>query len=164
MAYSQEKFNLSQLITSTINIELPAAKHKELTLTVDFDNNIPPVLIGDDYRLQRILINLLSNAIKFTHKGSVKLVVEQSVRENNNLIILKFIVEDTGIGIPIEKQNFIYEKFARISPSNKGIYEGAGLGLSIVKQFIEEMEGEIDLESEIDKGSKFICTIPLNCL
>ena len=75
-------------------------------------------------------------------------------------IILQFIVEDTGIGIPEEKQQYIYEQFTRLTPSNKGIYKGLGLGLTFVKQFIEELHGEIGVKSQHSKGSTFICTIP----
>ncbi|WP_267256346.1 ATP-binding protein [Coxiella endosymbiont of Ornithodoros maritimus] len=115
-------------------------------------------LIGDRYRLHRILINLLSNAIKFTVQGYVKLKVNL-VRKTGKFVIVRFIVEDTGIGIPKEKQEYIFEKFSRLSLSNKGFYKGIGLGLRIVKQFMHEMEGEIDLISEYEKGTQFICTI-----
>ena len=66
-------------------------------------------------------------------------------------------MQDTGIGIPKEKQDFIYEKFTRLNPSNQGGYKGVGLGLRIVKQFIEEMHGEIELDSDVDKGASFRC-------
>ncbi len=156
----EKKFNIHKLIDSVITIETPPAKYKKLNLTLEYDENLPIILVGDQYRLQRILINLVSNAIKFTQQGEVKLCVKLVKLQDNKNAIIRFIVEDTGIGIPQEKQDFIYEKFAKVIPSNKGTYKGIGLGLKIVKQFIEEMGGEIDLKSEPGQGSTFVCTLP----
>lgn len=156
----EKKFNTRKLVDSVMLIEIPAAKLKKLNFTLKYDENLPVVLMGDQYRLQRVLINLVSNAIKFTQQGDVKLQVKLAKKPDDKNAIVSFIVEDTGIGIPQEKQDFIYEKFARVIPSNKGTYKGIGLGLRIVKQFMEEMGGEIDLKSESGKGSTFICTLP----
>lgn len=155
----EKKFNLQKLLESIIAIEKPAAKFKKLNLHLDYPDNIPPLLIGDQYRLQQILINLVSNAIKFTKEGQVTLAAELVKQENPREVVIAYKVTDTGIGIPEEKQDFIYEKFGRLSPANKGIYKGAGLGLRIVKQFIDEMSGDIEVKSQPSKGSTFICTI-----
>ncbi len=156
----EKKFNLKKLVDGIIAIETPAAKLKNLKLILNYPENIPLMVLGDSYRLQRILINLISNAIKFTHEGEVLLEIQLAKFLNEKKVIIKFIVKDTGIGIPEEKQNLIYEKFTRLNPSNKGMYKGTGLGLSIVKQFIEEMDGEIELKSELGKGSIFTCILP----
>jgi two-component system aerobic respiration control sensor histidine kinase ArcB len=74
--------------------------------------------------------------------------------------VLQIAVKDTGIGMPKDRQDSIYEKFTRLTPSNKGKYKGSGLGLSVVKQLIEEINAEIDVHSELNKGTTFICTIP----
>ena len=119
-------------------------------------------MLSDLYRLKRILINLISNAIKFTRKGYVKISVR--VEKNSNIQnekILRLTIEVSGIGIPTEKMDFIYEKFARITPSNKGLYKGSGLGLRIVKQFIEEMGGNIYVTSEINQGTIFRVLLPV---
>lgn len=156
----EKKFDVKQLIDSIIAIEKPAAKLKELELILDYPNNIPLNLLGDAHRLQRILINLISNSIKFTETGHVKLTVQLvKLIDDRNAIVL-FKVEDTGIGIPADKQNFIYEKFTRLTPANTGAYRGIGLGLRVVKQFTEEMKGEIELESELGQGSEFTCIFP----
>lgn len=157
----EKKFILEELVNKIITIELPAAKQKKLQLKINYDANIPRVLSGDNYRLYRVLINLLSNAIKFTEEGAIEVKVSL-VKEINKAVLIRFIIEDTGIGIPIEKQEYIFEKFSRLSPSNKGVYKGIGLGLRVVKQFIHEMEGEIDVISKIGNGTQFICTIPFN--
>lgn len=118
-------------------------------------------------RTQRILMNLLTNAIKFTDTGSIE--VESSLAsENQKSAIIKFKIKDTGVGISQEEQNSIFEKFSRLTPSYKGIHPGKGLGLRIVKQFLDELDGEIHLISTPKKGSTFIVLIPyklplLNC-
>jgi signal transduction histidine kinase len=155
----QKKFVLKKIIESVINLEATTAMHKKLEFRIDFPENLPQVLIGDAYRLKRILINLMSNALKFTHQGFVRLAVELASQKDAR-IILRFKIEDSGIGIPKEKQDYIYEKFVRITPSNEGIYKGFGLGLRIVKQFVREMDGEIDLKSSEKAGTTFICTFP----
>lgn len=156
----EKKFNIQKLVDSIITIEMPPAKHKKLNLTLIYDEKLPIIMVGDQHRLQRVLINLVSNAIKFTQQGDVKLYVKLVKLLDNKNAIVRFVVEDTGMGIPQEKQDFIYEKFAKVIPSNKGVYKGIGLGLRVVKQFIEEMSGEIDLKSEQGKGSTFVCTLP----
>lgn len=159
LAILDKKFSLEDLINSAIMIEMPAAKQKKLELIKKYDKNIPSILIGDRYRLSRTLINLLSNAIKFTEEGYVALEIAL-INKTDRTVLIRFIVKDTGIGIPDEKKEYIFEKFSRLSPSNQGFYKGIGLGLRIVKQFMHEMNGEIDLISEIGKGTQFVCTIP----
>ena len=161
LAVVQKKFAFKNLIDSIIKMELPAARCKNLALKLNYAFNIPPILIGDHYRLQRILINLISNAIKFTAIGFVELNIS-IVRKSAKLVLLRFIIADTGTGIATEHQEYIFEKFSRLNLSNKGTYKGIGLGLRIVKQFIYEMGGEIDLLSTLGKGTQFICTIPLD--
>jgi len=154
---SPKKFNVIDLVNSVAAIEIPAAKTKRLDFTVEYDPAMPKVLIGDDYRLKRILINLLSNAIKFTPKGFVRLEIKCLKNEGRKLI-LRFIVEDSGIGIEKQKLHTIYEKFSRLTPSNQGIHKGQGLGLRIVKQFVEDMDGDIEINSDLGKGTCFTCT------
>jgi two-component system aerobic respiration control sensor histidine kinase ArcB len=155
-----KKFDIKKLIQSVIITEIPAAQAKGLALTVQYDENLPAILIGDNHRLQRVLLNLISNAIKFTQAGHVKITVELAQKTDAKNCIVRIKVADTGIGIAEDKQLNIYEKFSRLNPSNQGMYKGTGLGLSIVKQFVSEMGGEIDLQSEIDKGTVFLCTLP----
>jgi two-component system, OmpR family, aerobic respiration control sensor histidine kinase ArcB len=154
-----KKFSLEKLVDSVTKLELPASIHKNLELKIKYDTNIPDLLIGDSYRVHCILINLLSNAIKFTQDGYVELSVSL-IKKTNKSALLRFIIKDTGIGIPGDKQEYIFEKFSRLSLSNKGFYKGIGLGLRIVKQFIHELDGEIDLMSELGEGTQFICTVP----
>jgi len=122
---------------------------------------VPKIIISDENRIFRILLNLISNALKFTHKGFVKVFLSISEKVSDTKYILKFIVSDSGIGIPKDKQGLIYERFNRGTASNCGLYAGMGLGLAIVKQFIEELGGEIDVISEADQGSTFTCLLPV---
>jgi two-component system aerobic respiration control sensor histidine kinase ArcB len=151
-----KKFNLIKLINSIEAIETPAAKMKKLDFTIECDDAMPKSLIGDEYRLKRILLNLLSNAIKFTEKGFVRLSIKWLKKDGRN-VALRFIVEDSGIGIEQQKLNIIYERFSRLTPSNKGLYRGQGLGLRIVKQFVEDMDGDIEIRSVLAEGSCFTC-------
>lgn len=155
-----KKFDLRKLIDGLIAMEMPAAKVKELNFTAHFDDDVPHIIMGDRYRLQRVLMNLVGNAIKFTHQGFVRLSVKVAKQVDSRHIILSFIMEDSGMGIPKEKQNIIYERFSRLIPSNQRLYSGKGLGLRLVKQFVEEMDGDIDITSIVDKGTIFTCTLP----
>lgn len=156
---TEKKFNLHKLLDSVIMIENPAAQFKNLELLFEQSSDLPQIILGDQYRLHRILINLLSNAIKFTKTGFIKLTAKLQKTDSRQAII-SFIIEDTGIGIPPHQQEIIFEKFTRVIPANKNLYKGNGLGLKAVKQFTEELEGEIELASELDRGSIFICTLP----
>ncbi len=159
-----KKFDVHSLIEHIVKLELASAKNKKILLESHLDSNVPRMIISDEYRIHRLLLNLVSNAIKFTNEGSVKLSVQVAKQIDDRNITLQFIVKDTGIGIPKEKQNIIYEKFQKLTLSNTGRYKGLGLGLRIVKKFIEELGGNIEVESEVDKGTTFVCTLPVKLL
>lgn len=112
------------------------------------------VIITDKVKLKQIFINLISNAFKFTDEGEIQ--VGCKITDKNNLI---FYVSDTGIGIPLDKQNKIFERFTQLDHGTNRLYGGTGLGLSIVKGLVNLLGGEIWLESELDKGSTFYFTI-----
>ncbi len=157
-----KSFILPKLFDSVIIIESIIAKHKKLDLSLNYDESLPKVVIGDPYRLKRILINLISNAIKFTETGFVKVsAILNKKDEKKREAIIKIVIEDSGIGIPEDKKELVYGQFTRIMPSNTGLYKGIGLGLCIVKQFINELNGDIHLSSKVGKGSKFTIFLPL---
>jgi two-component system aerobic respiration control sensor histidine kinase ArcB len=157
-----KKFNIRDLINDILKLEEPVTHLKNLHLLAVFSDEIPKQLIGDEHRLRRILINLVSNAIKFTEKGYVSLTVKLLRTIDNKMCLLKISVKDTGRGISQEEQNLIYEKFSRGTPANEGIHKGMGLGLYIVKQFIEDIDGEIEVQSRPGFGSTFTCIIPFH--
>jgi two-component system, OmpR family, aerobic respiration control sensor histidine kinase ArcB len=154
------KFDLKQLAEKVLIMEKPAAVHKQLDLYFEYDSNLPRLFIGDEYRIQRILINLLGNAIKFTKEGRVSLKIKQ-LKQKARRCIVQIIVSDTGIGIPESQQTKIFERFIRLSPSNQNYYKGAGLGLTSVKNLLESLDGELELKSQVGEGTTFICTLPL---
>jgi PAS domain S-box-containing protein len=158
---TNKKFNFNKLIDRLIRLETPAANIKNLKLSYEGDVSIPSELLGDDFRLYRILMNLVGNAIKFTKEGKIKITTKK-IKDipAKKTIILKITVEDTGIGIPEDKLNYIYEKFSRLHPSSQSRYRGLGLGLRIVKQFVTDLEGNIEVQSTLGKGTKFSVLLP----
>jgi|GEM_PF-854515 two-component system, OmpR family, aerobic respiration control sensor histidine kinase ArcB len=156
-----KKFHFKTLLSKLIKLETPAANAKQLKLHYEHDEHIPDVVIGDNFRLYRVLVNLVSNAIKFTKTGFIRIATAVlSEDADKRKVIINITIEDTGIGISENHQDYIYEKFSRLNPSNQGKYRGLGLGLKIVKQFIADLDGDIEVESTLGKGSIFSCTLP----
>lgn len=153
-----KKFSLRKLVDGLNAMETPPAKVKNLDFITECEADVPDVIMGDRYRLQRILINLISNAIKFTNQGVIRLHVKVAKIINHRNIVLTFLIEDTGIGIPKEKQSIVFERFSRLLPSNQRLYKGQGLGLRLVRQFVEEMDGDIEIKSTEGKGTIIACT------
>ncbi len=149
-------FDLFETISNVINIISFQAYEKNLELIVDYDENLGKEFYGDSLRISQILTNLLSNAVKFTEKGEIKLTVKE-VGEN----MVRFEVKDTGIGISKEQQRKLFKSFSQADSSTTRKFGGTGLGLSISKELCKLMNGNISLESEIGKGSKFIVEIEL---
>jgi two-component system aerobic respiration control sensor histidine kinase ArcB len=159
MPVISKRFNLRQLVKNVIELNQITAFDKNLTLLSLIDERIPEVLKGDEHRLSRILINLMGNALKFTQKGSILLNINL-IEERKKNYIIQFKLKDTGIGIPFEKQHTIYEKFNRLNPANRNIYKGSGLGLRIVKKYVDDLGGEIHVQSELKKGTIFFIDLP----
>ncbi len=153
------KINLAKIAQAIIDAEYLAAKSKKVNLSLFIDKDIPEIVKGDEYRVKRILLNLVSNAVKFTSEGSVQLSVRLQKSRSKNILVT-FEVSDTGTGIQEDKLNSIFEIFTRLNPSNEGTYRGSGIGLYRVKQFVDALKGEIDVESELGKGSSFYITLP----
>ncbi len=131
-----------------------AAQQKGLSLSMSIDAAVPPVLRGDPKRLRQVLINLVGNAVKFTERGSVRLQV--AVREQSgDAVLLYFAVIDTGIGIPADKLGMLFRKFNQVSGSITRKYGGTGLGLTLARQLVSLMGGEIGARSEDGRGSEF---------
>jgi two-component system, sensor histidine kinase and response regulator len=127
---------------------------KNLEITWQLDPRIPEMLVGDSLRLRQILINLLGNAIKFTEAGSVRLAVNCEQETANN-VLLHFQIQDTGIGMPSDKQSVIFEAFTQADSSATRNYGGTGLGLAIASRLVALMQGKIWVESKLGTGSNF---------
>ncbi|QLH42580.1 MAG: response regulator [Coxiellaceae bacterium] len=123
---------------------------------------IPPEIISDPKILRQIILNLVNNAVKFTEKGHVNIKIDYI--ENDQLPALLLLVEDTGIGIPTEKQSSIFDRFAQVDALRTRRYGGTGLGLALVKEYIQTLGGTINLKSELGKGTLFICQIPIKLI
>lgn len=135
------------------------AKAKNIRFEINIDTNIPEFLMLDEVRVNQILFNLISNAIKFTHEGFVKIDIKANRYNKDNSIDLMFSVEDSGIGINKDEQKSIFEAFTQQSSQSSKVYGGTGLGLSIVTRLISVMNGSLVLESEKEKGSKFLVNL-----
>jgi CheY-like chemotaxis protein len=129
------------------------AQEKDLYFETIIDEETPMILLGDKLRLNQILYNLVGNAIKFTDHGFIKIYIKK-LFDIVDSVQLQFIVEDSGIGIPSEKIDAIFETFTRIRQKDR-LYEGTGLGLSICKNLVEQQGGKIGATSEEGKDSKF---------
>lgn len=136
------------------------AQELGIELIYEFDNNIPINLKGDPLRINQILNNLVSNSLKFTEKGEIVISVYK-IDENDKKMIIGFSVSDTGVGIPESKLNSLFQSFQQADSSITRKYGGTGLGLTIVKNLITLMNGEISFESELNVGTTFKFTIEL---
>lgn len=156
----KKKFSLKTTLEKVIKLHYAKAMTKQLELFFYFDSALPEHLIGDPGRIYRIVLELLSNSLKFTEKGHVAIAAKLSKKNERDLIVM-IEIEDTGPGIPENKQQILFEQFNRLTPSYQGIYKGTGMGFYIVKQFLDDLQGEIYIESRVNQGSKFTCCFPL---
>src|ERR1700674_1388965 len=148
------EFNLGDNLDDTLKALSLRAHQKGLELAYDLQPDVPEALVGDPGRLKQIIVNLVGNAIKFTEKGEVVVHVQADSRTNDE-IVFHFTIEDTGIGIPTEKQSAIFEAFTQADGSMSRTYGGTGLGLTISSRLVALMHGRIWVESELNKGSRF---------
>lgn len=155
-------FNLSDTLSNTLAIMTHLAEEKGLELNLQDDTtDLHAFVKGDALRLQQILVNLIGNSVKFTDKGSVTLrVIPES--EAGHRLGLHFMVIDTGIGIPADKQETIFSGFSQADASTTRKFGGTGLGLTICKQLVEMMGGKIWVESNVEQGSVFHFTVILD--
>ncbi|MFZ9846553.1 MAG: response regulator [Flavobacteriales bacterium] len=158
MTIESSEFDLSSLLSELMKLQTQVAKDKGIDLLLNVDAKVPQFLIGDSVRVNQVLLNLVSNAVKFTSKGKVELKVKV-VDEDEREALIEFSVEDTGIGIPQDKLENIFESFTQAKGDTTRKYGGTGLGLTIVKKIVGLMKGEIKVESELDKGSRFIVQV-----
>jgi two-component system sensor histidine kinase BarA len=149
-------FNVVQLVSTTLESLRPLADEKNLELRCDCDGTLKhQEIVSDRDRLRQILVNLLSNAIKFTETGGITVKLEEGESDR-----IKIIVKDTGIGIPRNRQQQIFEEFYQGDRGTTRKYSGTGLGLAITKSLVELMQGKIELESQVGKGTTFLIELP----
>jgi PAS domain S-box-containing protein len=149
-------FDLGGMVRDVIDMMQMRAKDRNLQLVIDQSSKFPRYIVGDAARLRQILINMIGNAIKFTKEGSVNLRLGTKHNESSHLLIE---VEDTGPGIAKQDQKHIFEPFVQLS--KQGENKGTGLGLTITRQFVQIMGGQISLKSALGKGSLFTIDLPM---
>jgi len=163
MELNPSPFVLTEAIEDVAALVSAKVAEKDLELIVRVDPTLPKMMVGDVGRIRQIVTNLLSNAIRFTEKGHVYVNVDGQVEKNGDgdFIVLKFSIEDTGIGIPKEQCANVFQKFSQVDTSATRKHEGTGLGLSIASSLVELMDGEIGVDSEVGQGSIFWFTAKL---
>ncbi len=157
LAIDAEPFNLKKTLKHVYNL-LKVKVQKEVEFNLFLDAEMPDNVIGDQGRLNQILVNLIGNSLKFTNEGEVTVSVKK-IEETEDNYTLKFSVKDTGIGIQKDKLTTIFERFTQGEESTTRTYGGTGLGLNIVKQLIELQNGEIQVKSTPNRGSEFVFTL-----
>lgn len=158
--FETKTFSLRSCVEGSVDLLAAKAAEKSIDLYADVDPKIADQVVGDPTRIRQVLVNLISNAVKFTKKGEVAISVRADTSSKNSLK-LDFIVKDTGIGIPVEKQSRLFKAFSQADSSTTRQYGGTGLGLAISKRLVELMGGSIWVESEPGKGSSFKFSLPL---
>ena len=159
MTFEQIPFKMSLSIAAMLHLFETKIQEKNLILVKEYDDRIPEVLLGDPVRLHQIILNLVSNAVKFTSKGKISVSI-QLVSEDDEKVTIQFSISDTGIGIPKDKIDKIFDNFQQASSNTARLYGGTGLGLAIVKQLVEPQDGSISVKSKIDVGSTFSFILP----
>lgn len=154
MKFEQTPFKMALSIAAMLHLFEPKIQEKNLKSKLEYDSRIPEVLVGDPVRLHQIVLNLVSNAVKFTSKGKITVSV-QLLSEDDEKVTIEFAISDTGIGIPENKIDEIFENFQQATSDTSRQYGGTGLGLAIVKQLVEPQGGTINVKSKVDKGSTF---------
>ncbi|MFO7765289.1 MAG: PhnD/SsuA/transferrin family substrate-binding protein [Pelovirga sp.] len=158
--FELKPIRLEQLISQLLTSFSSQIQEKGLQLTSHIDPSIEKVLYGDPARVRQVLVNLIGNAIKFTNKGGIQIHVDPLATDDVTSR-LKISVTDTGIGIPADKRALLFEKFSQVDASHTRRYGGTGLGLAISRQLARLMGGDIDVSSEVGKGSTFTFALEL---
>ena len=158
MDLEHQPFSLQRCIEESIDLGAENATKKGLEMEYRIEHDIPAVVLGDYARLRQILVNLIGNAVKFTEEGCISIVVSGRKIDGNGYEI-HFAVKDTGIGIPEDKADRLFQLFSQVDASTARRYGGTGLGLAISKKLVEMMNGKIWVESQTGMGSTFHFTI-----
>ncbi|MGJ1244178.1 response regulator [Sphingobacterium multivorum] len=157
-----DKYNVYDVANQVINVVLYQAQRKDVELLLNIEQGLPAFVWIDEARIKQVLVNLLGNAVKFTEKGEIEFKISK-LRNDENKLTLRFAVRDTGIGIPPEKQQRIFDAFTQEDSSVSKRYGGTGLGLTISNNLLKYMGSKLNLESELGVGSTFYFDIEVRC-
>jgi PAS domain S-box-containing protein len=161
LAIEENPFSLHECLGEAVDLISPEVRRKGLDFTVSVAEAIPETVVGDHARLRQILLNLIGNAVKFTAAGQVAVRVTAAPTTSAGKLPVTFSVADSGIGIPADKQDLLFQTFSQVDASHTRLYGGAGLGLAICREIVELMGGTISFESQEGLGSTFSFTVPL---
>lgn len=156
--FIEEPFSIPRAMQQIEDMMSSSAAEKGLSFLMDIDESLSQMILGDSVRLSQILLNLLSNGIKFTEKGHVGMYARQESRQGNTVKV-RFTVFDSGIGIPASNLRSIFDSFNQAENSHDKRQLGTGLGLTIVKRLVQLQGGDVEVESEVNVGSKFSFTL-----
>ena len=159
MEIIKERYFLSSVLNSVVNMVQVRASQKKLSFTVEVDETIPDELYGDEVRIRQVMVNILNNAVKYTRVGNVWLRIEKE-DVNEKELALKIIVKDTGIGIKEEDISKLFNGFERLDQKQNRDVEGTGLGLAITAKIVDLMQGELQVQSVYGEGSTFTVRLP----
>jgi two-component system, sensor histidine kinase and response regulator len=157
--FEEAAFDVRELVEKTAQTLAVRAHQKGLELTCQIDSAIPKRLMGDAGRLRQVLTNLIGNAVKFTQNGEVLVRVEVAQDNQEGQRQLRFSIKDTGVGIPADKMDLLFQQFSQVDGSASRHFEGTGLGLAISRQIVEAMGGTIEAQSQVGEGSTFFFTV-----
>ncbi|CAM4392382.1 PAS domain S-box protein [Paenibacillus xylanexedens] len=160
MALAYEPFALRKMLEQVAELFKPLADEKHLEIRYRLNPSIPEFMVGDAMRIRQILVNLVGNALKFTDQGSIEVAVDIIKGRKPEDSVLDFAVQDTGIGIPADKLDQLFQSFSQLHPVINRKYGGTGLGLVISKRLVEIMGGSISVESTEGEGSTFRFAVP----
>lgn len=159
---SREEFVLVEVLEEIADTFVDTSSSRGVSLELDAGPGLPRRLVGDPVRLRQVLFNLVGNAVKFTSHGRVTLGAYVLAASGPGRCRLLFMVSDTGIGIPEEAMDIIFDPFTQVDASHTRSYQGAGLGLQIVKRLVELMDGGLGVESEVGAGTTVYCSLPFD--
>lgn len=163
LEFEAQPFSISECVEWSIAMYRKGALDKGINLKLTVAENVPSRLCGDSMRIRQVLGNLINNAVKFTEGGSIEVTVSvDAARSNPMLCRLLIEVSDTGIGIPVDRLDRLFQPFTQVDASINRRFGGTGLGLSICKRLVEMMGGEISAQSHFGKGTQFRFSIPLS--
>ena len=161
LTLEEQPFSPQCCISEVVNNITPEILRKGLDFVISVDKSMSKIMVGDEMRLKQVLINLIGNAVKFTDKGKVEIRVAAGRVTSDGKREFTFAVSDTGIGVPYDKKEVLFQNFSQVDASHSRRYGGTGLGLAISKGIVEKMGGTISFASEVGVGSTFSFTIPL---
>lgn len=158
----QSNFSPRQVVDSVIRTFAHQSMEADITLSSEVGNDVPDILIGDSSRIRQVLFNLVGNSMKFTNQGSVSVSIHSIPPLKAESHRLFFTVEDTGIGIPSDKVEYIFDAFTQVDGSYRRKYQGSGLGLGIVKRLVHLMKGVITIDTQVGRGTSISFTLEMN--